>query len=132
MIRTQRSNGRADAERPSVTRMTFKRSMIVVALPLVAITVIAIWIGTRRQRRALTADTERLIRAGEAHGSEPAAGDEALAELREAIRLEPRPAPCYYNRALVHAMKKDFEKALKDVDEAVRLSRSAEVFTVKR
>jgi hypothetical protein len=53
--------------------------MMLVVLSLVAVAV-AMWIGTRRQRSALTADTERLICAGAAHASSLAI-DKALGDL---------------------------------------------------
>ena len=55
--------------------------MMLMVLSLVVVSVVAIWIGTKRQRSALTADTERLIRAGAAHASSLAIGDEALRDL---------------------------------------------------
>lgn len=41
--------------------------MMLVALVLVIVAVMALWIGTRRQRGTLAADTERLMCAGPAH-----------------------------------------------------------------
>jgi hypothetical protein len=55
--------------------------MMLVVLSLVVVAVVAMWIGTRRQRSALTADTERLIRAGAARASSLAIGEEALGDL---------------------------------------------------
>jgi hypothetical protein len=55
--------------------------MMLVVLSLVVVAGVAMWIGTRRQRSALTADTERLIRAGAARASSRAIGGEALADL---------------------------------------------------
>jgi hypothetical protein len=67
--------------------------MIPVALAVAVSTVVAMWIAARRQRSALTADTERLIRAGAAHASSLAIGDEALARL-------PAPVARYLRLAL--------------------------------
>jgi hypothetical protein len=67
--------------------------VILVALAVVVITVVAMWLGTRRQRSALTADTERLIRAAATHPSRVAIGDEALADL-------PAPVARYLRLAL--------------------------------
>jgi hypothetical protein len=55
--------------------------MMRVALAFVVVAVVAMWIGMRRQRIALTADTERLIRAGPAHVSRSATRDQTLADL---------------------------------------------------
>lgn len=54
--------------------------MTLVNLSLVAVAIVTMWIGTRRQRRALIADTERQIRAG-AHASSLAIGVEGLGDL---------------------------------------------------
>jgi hypothetical protein len=63
---------------------------LVLALAVVAI--MAMWLGTRRQRRELTADNERLIRAGDAPAPSLASG-EALAGL-------PAPVARYLRLAL--------------------------------
>jgi hypothetical protein len=55
--------------------------MMLVAIVLVVVTAVAMGIGTRRQRGALTADTERLVRAGAAEGIRQAPDDQALANL---------------------------------------------------
>jgi hypothetical protein len=55
--------------------------MVLVVLSLVVVAVVAIWIGTRRQRSALTGDTERLIRAGAPHASSLVIGNEAVGDL---------------------------------------------------
>ena len=55
--------------------------MMLVVLSLVVLAAAAMGIGTRRQRSALTADTERLIRAGAAHASSLAIRDEGLGDL---------------------------------------------------
>jgi hypothetical protein len=55
--------------------------MTFVVLALVVVTVVAVWIGTKRQRSALAADTERLIRAGAAHPSTLVISDDVLADL---------------------------------------------------
>lgn len=52
-----------------------------VTLSLVVVAVVAMAIATRRQRSALTADTERLLRAGAAHASSLAIRDESLGDL---------------------------------------------------
>ena len=50
--------------------------------------------------------------------------DAALADLDEAIRLDPA-YPCpHNNRGRVYAMKRDFDRAISDYDEAIRLQPS--------
>ena len=73
--------------------MTLRSTMILAALAVVVIAVVAVWDGARRQRSALTADTERLIRAGAARASGLAIGDGALGDL-------PPPVARYLRRAL--------------------------------
>ena len=48
--------------------------------------------------------------------------DEAIAELNEAIRLEPDLARAYNARGFVYLLKRDFKSALPDFDEAIRLN----------
>lgn len=55
--------------------------MMLVVLSLFVVAVVAMWIATRRERSALTADTERLIRAGAAHTSSLAIRDQTLRDL---------------------------------------------------
>ena len=61
--------------------MTFTPTMMLVVFSLVVVAVVAIGIGTRRQRSALNADTERLLRAGAAHASSLAIRDVILGDL---------------------------------------------------
>jgi uncharacterized protein DUF6544 len=82
--------------------MTISSTMLLVAMAVVVSTVVAMWIGTRRQRSALTADTERLIRAGAAHAARSAIGEQALAGL-------PPPVARYLRLAL------PVEKAIQQV-----------------
>jgi hypothetical protein len=67
--------------------------MIFVVLALVLVTILAMWIGRRRQRSALTSDRERLIRAGAARSSSLAIDDQTLADL-------PAPVARYLRLAL--------------------------------
>ena len=46
---------------------------------------------------------------------------EAIAELTEAIRLQPDFARAYNARGYVYLLKRDFQHALPDFDEAIRL-----------
>jgi uncharacterized protein DUF6544 len=64
-----------------MTLVTLRSTMILAALAVIVIAIVAVWVGARRQRSALTADTERLIRAGAAHASSLAIDDEALRNL---------------------------------------------------
>ena len=50
--------------------------------------------------------------------------DGAISDFGESIRLKPS-AEAYWNRARVYMMKKDYEPALEDADEAVRLAPDA-------
>src|SRR5687768_17689941 len=61
--------------------MTLKSTTMLVALVLIVSALVAVWIGTRRQRLALSAGTERLIRAGAAHASRSATGDRVQTDL---------------------------------------------------
>jgi tetratricopeptide (TPR) repeat protein len=47
--------------------------------------------------------------------------EEAIAELSEAIRLQPDFARAYNARGYVYLLKRDYQRALADFDEAVRL-----------
>jgi len=47
--------------------------------------------------------------------------DRALADLDEAIRIDPAYACAYTNRGRVYAFKKDLDRAIKDYDEAIRI-----------
>ena len=47
--------------------------------------------------------------------------DEAIAELTEAIRLQPDLARAYNGRGYVYLLKRDFQHALADFDDAIRL-----------
>ena len=49
--------------------------------------------------------------------------DRALADLNEAIRIDPAYA-CAYNRGRVYAFKRDLEHAMADYDEAIRIDPS--------
>jgi tetratricopeptide (TPR) repeat protein len=65
-------------------------------------------------------DAERLRKEGEEAGK---AGDyaKAMANLNEAIRLNPNVATAYYDRGLTYAKIGDRERALADYTEAIRL-----------
>jgi tetratricopeptide (TPR) repeat protein len=47
--------------------------------------------------------------------------EEAIAELTEAIRLQPDLARAYNARGYVYLLKRDYQHALADFDEAIRL-----------
>ena len=47
--------------------------------------------------------------------------DKAIAAFSEAIRLDPKDARAYYNRARAFGLKGDPNKAITDSDEAIRL-----------
>ena len=47
--------------------------------------------------------------------------DSALADLNEAIRLDPAYACAYTNRGRVYAIKRDLDRAMADYDEALRI-----------
>ena len=47
--------------------------------------------------------------------------DRALADLDEAVRLDPAYPCAYSNRGRVYAFKRDLDRAIKDYDEAIRL-----------
>ncbi|MBS0530246.1 MAG: tetratricopeptide repeat protein, partial [Proteobacteria bacterium] len=47
--------------------------------------------------------------------------DRALADLDEAIKIDPAYACAYTNRGRVFAFKKDLDRAIKDYDEALRI-----------
>ena len=51
-------------------------------------------------------------------GSQP---DLALADLAEVLRLNPSNFPALANRALIWESKREWQKAIKDLDEAIRL-----------
>ena len=51
--------------------------------------------------------------------------DRALADLSEAIRLDPRHADSYINRGVVWRTKKELDRAITDFNESIRVSRSA-------
>jgi hypothetical protein len=73
--------------------MTLRSTLSLAALAVLVIAVVAAWVGARRQRSALTADAERLIRIGAEHASSPAISDEALRDL-------PAPVARYLRLAL--------------------------------
>ena len=50
--------------------------------------------------------------------------DRALADLNEAIRIDPAYACAYTNRGHVYAFKRDLEHAMADYDEAIRIDPS--------
>jgi tetratricopeptide (TPR) repeat protein len=47
--------------------------------------------------------------------------DEAIEDLGTAIRLAPTHATAFYNRAIVHTQKGDYENAVKDLDRTLML-----------
>ena len=53
--------------------------------------------------------------------SEKYDNDRAIADYNEAIRLDPKHAGAYHNRANSWAMKKDYDQSIRDYDEAIRL-----------
>jgi hypothetical protein len=82
---------------------TRRSTMILAALAVVVVvTVVAVWVGARRERSALAADAERLIRAGAEHASSLRISNEALGEL-------PPPVARYLRLALPS------RKAIQDV-----------------
>jgi tetratricopeptide (TPR) repeat protein len=80
-------------------------------------------------------DTDKLIAA---HGNRAigfsATGnyDAALAELNEAVALDPKQPNTYFMRAAAYEAKKDHDKAIVDLDEAVRLDASRGDFYMLR
>jgi tetratricopeptide (TPR) repeat protein len=50
--------------------------------------------------------------------------DRALADLNEAVRLDPAYACGYSNRGRVYALKRDLDRAIADYDEAIRIDPS--------
>jgi tetratricopeptide (TPR) repeat protein len=48
--------------------------------------------------------------------------DRALADLDEAIRIDPAYACSYSNRGRVHAFKQDYDRAIADYSEAIRIN----------
>jgi hypothetical protein len=61
--------------------MTIRSSIVLAVSGLVVAALLAIWIGARRQQRALAADTRRLIDASAAHPARDADRERAFAEL---------------------------------------------------
>jgi tetratricopeptide (TPR) repeat protein len=54
--------------------------------------------------------------------------DSAMADLNEAIRLDPTFACAYSNRGRVYAFKRDFVSAMTDYDEAIRIDPGFAIF----
>ena len=80
-------------------------------------------------------DTDKLIAA---HGNRAiglsATGDfdAALAELNEAVALDPKQPNSYFMRAAAYEAKKDYDKSIADLDEAIRLDASRGDFYMLR
>ena len=58
--------------------------------------------------------------------------DQAIADFTEAIRLDPKDAAAYNNRAISYAKKGDHDKAIADFTEAIRLNQTQPDFYVNR
>jgi tetratricopeptide (TPR) repeat protein len=80
-------------------------------------------------------DTDKLIAA---HGNRAiglaATGDfdAALAEMNEAVALDPKQPNSYFMRAAAYEAKKDYDKSIADLDEAIRLDASRGDFYMLR
>ncbi len=80
-------------------------------------------------------DTDKLIAA---HGNRAiglaATGnfDAALAEMNDAVALDPKQPNSYFMRAAAFAAKKDYDKSIADLDEAIRLDASRGDFYMLR
>ena len=48
--------------------------------------------------------------------------DKAIADFTEAIRLDPKSAQAYANRALAYVEKSEYDKAITDLTEVIRLN----------
>jgi len=58
--------------------------------------------------------------------------DHAIADLNEAIRLDPKNAPAYNYQGTAYAMKGDYNRAVQDYDQAIRLHPKNFDFYLKR
>src|SRR5262245_20621962 len=81
----------------------------------------------RQARAAADAEAKRKTEAERQRKEGVAADnagdhDKALANLNEAIRLNPNNAIAFYDRGLTYSNKRDFDRAIADYDEAIRLN----------
>ena len=81
----------------------------------------------RQARAAAEAEAKRKIEAERQRKEGEAAGrsgdqDKALANLNEAIQLNPNDAIAFYDRGLSYFYKGDFDRAIADYDEAIQLN----------
>jgi tetratricopeptide (TPR) repeat protein len=58
--------------------------------------------------------------------------DRAIADLDQAIRLDPKLVPAYYNRGMVYDFKLDYDRAIADFDQALKLDPKASLTYLSR
>ena len=120
------------AETATITVRVPKGKMLAVLLGLVVAALVAVgviwWVGERRSTQPAVAKVTPLLTgaAAEAAAAESFQKarnlrdpDEKIVLMNKAIKLNPKPGYYYIHRAMAYLDKKDYQKALPDLDKAI-------------
>ena len=104
----------------AVLRAARRRGIVIFSIALLgtALATLLFWIDY--SNKVNSAEASSHFTRGNAH-LEKKEYDEAIKEYDEAVRLKPKHATVFNNRALAWVWKKEYDKAFKDFDEAIRL-----------